>query len=182
MLTQDHHLNPNLKMRLKMSLSALSLLGLSLFTPERCEAQSAECGEIISLYQSALTQYRGVVRDYLKNGCQEAESGHKRCGGLETAAREMRSTVEMFAARGQALGCRADAATQKPKDNCSRLQSLVDRSREKVDTLRAQQRLQRCKDRRYAPACQALDRALKQPREIEKAALRKASEQKCVLQ
>lgn len=144
-------------------------------------AQSAECVELVKLYQSALSQYKEAAQRYLKYGCQESSSTHPTCRALESAAREMKATVEMFTMRGRALKCRADVTQALPQDACARLQSLVDRSRDKLNTLREQRALQRCDRRRRSSACRALERAMKQPREVEKAAMRRAAQDNCTL-
>ena len=143
-------------------------------------APSGECVEVVKLYRSALKQYEVSQQAYLKSGCLES-SKHPQCKGLESAAREMRSTVDMFALRANALKCRPADANAQPADQCERYRSLAGRSEEKLKLLQTLYRNQRCYDREYAPPCKALSKQMMIPREIVKAARRDALKAGCEL-
>lgn len=158
-----------------LALSVISLFGSVSY------AQKAECIQLAQLYQTSVSQYKAAAQQYLTEGCQEAGSEKPQCRGLEAAAREMKATVEMFSQRARLLKCQVSDAQRAPQKPCERLKSLARRSQDKLNVLREQRRLQRCKDREYAPPCRALERAAKQPKEIIKAARRQALKIKCTL-
>lgn len=141
-------------------------------------APSGECVEVVKLYQSALKQFEVAQKSYLKSGCLES-SDQAQCKGLEAATREMRSTVEMFALRANALKCRPDDASAQPADPCERFRSLAKRSEDKLKLLQAMYSDQRCYDREYAPPCKALSQQMSTPREVIKAARRDAAKAGC---
>ena len=157
------------------------LSSASAFTlPTALAAPSGECVEVVKLYQSALKQYETAQKGYLKSGCMESKAEQK-CKALEAAAREMRSTVEMFALRANALKCRPDDASAQPADQCARYDSLAKRSAEKLKLLQTMYTSQRCFDREYAPPCKALKQQMITPREVIKAARRDALRAGCSL-
>ena len=166
--------------RLLTLIAMLSLSMISLFA-NVSYAQKAECIQLAQLYQTSMSQYKIAAQQYLTEGCQEAGSEKPQCRGLEAAAREMKATVEMFSQRAQLLKCQVTDAQRAPQKPCERLRSLARRSQEKLNVLREQRQLQRCKDREYAPPCRALETAAKQPKEIIKAARRQALKIKCTL-
>ena len=96
-------------------LTGFIALWMIVCTPDT-HAQSAECIQIVKHYHSAVDQYKIAARQYLTEGCQEVGDDKKQCQGLESAAREMKATVEMFSQRAQLLKCKSDDAQKKPQN------------------------------------------------------------------
>lgn len=152
---------------------------LSLSSPLIAIAET--CPELAQLYQRAADQYQQVQQAYLAAGCQESGGEATQCEALEAATREMFSTVQMFAQRANALGCKPSDAGKGELSTCQRFVSLSDKAAAKLSSLQAQVRAQRCDDRPSAPACQALNQAIKPQRELIKATRRQALAAGCTL-
>ena len=169
------------RLRSRLNLAAWQV-GLVIFLTMICTpARADQCSEIVKLYQKSLRQYNLAQKSYLKAGCLESSKDKAQCKGLEAAAREIQSTVDMFAMRANLLKCSPQDAKKEPSNRCDRLRSLSKRSSEELLVLQKQYQAQRCDIRRFAPACKALDKAMFKPKELIKAARREALKVDCKL-
>ena len=98
--------------------------------------QGNPCAEVVKLYQSSLRQYQEAQQSYLTAGCIESPDDKAQCKALEAAAREMQSTVGMFAARANLLKCSPQDAQKKTTNPCDRYRSLARRSADKLKFLK----------------------------------------------
>lgn len=144
-------------------------------------AHADQCAELVKLYQSSVEQYELAQKSYLKAGCLESPEEKEQCKGLEAAAREMRATVDMFATRANLLKCKPQDLHKTPANRCTRLKSLYQRAHDQLKVLELQYQEQSCAERRYTPACKALEKTMFKPRELVKAARREALKAECTL-